>query len=369
MFVQGRRHRSRTAISRAVTVGLVVIIIAVAVVASIAYYYGTSSRPTSGSAVSTTSTSRGPLILYIADAYALEGQSLLQSFSASTGVTTAPPKAAGSLVLAQQIAQGNPVSVFISVSKSAVQSQYLKNQSAGWAVAFASDQMTIAYSNASLQSSAASAVTAAYAKAAASNSTSDWYSFFNDLTSGAVKVGISNPNADPAGYRGWIVLQAAGGAYANSSAYFAQRMLTNAGNITGSSAANLVAPLEAGQIQFLFIYKSAAMSQGLHYFQLPDAINLGSPSKASFYSKFSYTISTGVQKGAPIVLYIAVPKDSTDFADSVQFVSYVVQNDQTVLESYHLTIISPAILYNDTRVPPQISQLLKTSFLSPGGVL
>jgi molybdate/tungstate transport system substrate-binding protein len=271
--------------------------------------------------------------------------------------------------LAQQIAQGNPVSVFISVSKPAVQVQYLKNQSSGWAIGFASDQMTIAYSNATLQSPTASSIVAAYARASASNSTADWRSFFNNLSSGTVKVGIANPNADPAGYRGWIVLEAAGGAYADSSTYFAHQMLASSGNVTGSSAANLIAPLQAGQIQFLFIYRSAALSQNLRYFQLPDVINLGNPSKAASYAKFSYVLSTGTQKGSPIVLYIAVPKDSIDFADSVRFASFVVQNDRAILGAYSLTVLSRAILYNDTTVPGQISQLLGTGLLKEGGAL
>lgn len=364
MLNRHRRSAGRSAVSRAVAVGLTAVVIALAVVASAAYHFSTS-RPESATA----STSRGPLILYAADAYALEGQDLLQSFSAQTGVSVAPPKAAGSLVLAQQIAQGNPVSVFMPVSRSAVQPQYLRNQFSGWAIGFAADQMTIAYSNASLRSPAVTPIAAAYARAATSNSTTDWYTFFDDLTSGVVKVGISNPSADPAGFRGWIVLEAAGGAYANSSTYFAQRMLMNAGNVTGSSAADLISPLQAGQIQFLFIYRSAAASQGLHYFQLPDTTNLGNPSMTSFYSKFSYTISTGVQRGTPIVLYIAVPKDSTDFADSVQFVSFVVENAHTILGGYHLTILSPAILYNDTSVPSQISGLVAAGLLALGGTL
>jgi len=330
-----------------------------------------------GVVVSTTSTSstgslsagQGPLLLFIADAYTQEGQSLLQAFASQTGVTVAPPKSAGSLVLAQQIAQGAPVSVFISVSKPAVQSAYLKNESSGWAIGFASDQMTIAYSNASLQSPAAGPVVADFNKAAASNSSADWKTFFNALSSGSVKVGISNPNADPAGYRGWLVLEAAGGAYADSSTYFSHQMLANSGNITGSSAANLIAPLEAGQIQFLFIYRSAALAQKLQFLQLPDAVNLGNPSKAAFYSTFTYALTTGAQKGSPIVLYVAVPKDSTDPVDALSFVSFILHNDQTILGGYQLTVFPHATLYNDTAVPAQISQLISAGLLGKGGSL
>jgi molybdate/tungstate transport system substrate-binding protein len=359
-------------------VALVVVVVAAAAVVSALYFYTSAPVTTSmtttsasqvSSSVSSTSTGTGPLLLFIADAYTAEGQSLLQAYSTQTGVVVAPPKSAGSTVLAQQIAQGAPVSVFISVSKPAVQATYLKNQSSGWAIGFASDQMTIAYSNATLQNAAGSAVVNDFSKATASNSSADWTAFFNALSSGNVKVGISNPNADPAGYRGWLVLEAAGGAYANSSTYFSDQMLANSGNVTASAAANLVAPLQAGEIQFLFIYRSAAVAQKLHFLQLPDAINLGSPVKASFYSKFTYRLTTGVQKGSPIVLYVAIPKDSTDQTDALSFVSFLLHNDQTVLGGYELNVFSRATLYNDTVVPSQISQLLGTSLLGEGGSL
>ena len=64
---------------------------------------------------------------------------------------------------------------------------------------------------------------------------------------------------------------------------------------------------QAGQIQFLFIYKSAAVSDGLNFIALDCHVNLGSPSLGSFYSQFSYTDSAGKTTGAPIILCITVP--------------------------------------------------------------
>ena len=307
--------------------------------------------------------------MYVADAYALEGQTLLSGFSNQTGVQAAPPKAAGSFVLAQQIAEGNPVSVFISVSKTAVQSQYLGNQSPGWAIGFAGDQLTVAYTNATSKSESARAALSDHEKATKSNATHDWNTFFSDLTSGSSKVGISDPNADPAGYRSWIVLEAAGNTYANDSAVFTKRMLSNAGNVTGSSAANLIAPLQAGQIQFLFIYKSAAISHALNYLPLPDATNLGDQTRSSYYSTFTYTLKTGVQKGAPIVLYITVPKDSTDYIDAVQFTAYTVTNAPILLKNYGLSVFSTPKLYNSTVVPGPIAQLVMNGSINYGGTL
>ena len=279
----------------------------------------------------------------------------------------APPKSGGSLLLAREISEGNPVSVFISVSHGAVTASHLGNESAGWAIAFAADQMTLAYSNVTLQNPAANATVAAYNSAAASNTTQAWDNFFSMITSGSDKVGTGNPNADPSGYTGWIVLEAAGQAYANNSSFFENRLISNNGNVTAASAADLIAPLETGQIQFLWIYKSAAIAHKLNYLQLPGQVNLGDPKYSSFYSQFSYMIATGVETGEVITLWITVPVDSTDTTDSLQFVVFVVKNAPTLLPSYGLIPITPARLYNDTTVPQPLQQLVPQGYLQPSG--
>ncbi|MDG6908685.1 MAG: substrate-binding domain-containing protein [Nitrososphaerota archaeon] len=335
---------------------LVVILIVLVVLASVGVYF--VSRPSGG----------GTLIIYSADAYVSEVSYLSQGFSNQSGIETSPPKGGGTFSLAQQIADGNPVSVFVSVSRSAVTSSYLKSEASGWAIAFASDQMALAYSNASASNPAAKEVIRAYEAATSSNNSKEWSGFYSSLTSGSVKVGISNPAADPAGLRGWLVLEAAGMVYAQNESYFASRMLQNLGNITGASAADLVAPLESGQIQFLFIYRSAAVSHGLEYLKLPSAVNFGDPKYTGFYSQFEYATSKGTESGSPILLLVTVPSDATNPSGSLAFVSYIVQH-RSELESFGLTPLSPAVLYNDTSVPTQISKLVLQGDVSLGGKL
>src|SRR5579863_506974 len=66
-----------------------------------------------------------PLLVFSADLYTAESSYLYSGFSNSTGIPYATPKGAGSFALATQIQQGSPVSVFISVSKSALEASYL----------------------------------------------------------------------------------------------------------------------------------------------------------------------------------------------------------------------------------------------------
>jgi molybdate/tungstate transport system substrate-binding protein len=330
---------------------------------------GTTASTAAPSSIGTTSGVRSPLISFSADAYSVEATYLLNGFSQSTGVPVAPVKSGGSFADANQIAAGAPDDVFISVALSATGPAYLKNLSSNWAIGFASDQVVLAYSDATSSSPSGEAVIAQGYAAARSNATTDWNTFFTSLASGTVKVGIADPVADPAGLRGWLVLEVAGNLYSNGNqSAYVNPMLHAKANVTGTHAAALVAPLESGQIQFLFIYKSAAINDHLGYLSLDRHVNLGDPTLGALYSKSSYKDSAGVTAGAPIVLCITVPLSSVNTAEALQFVQYVVRNAGT-LSSYGLQPFSQARLYNNISPPSPIAQLVSQALVVEAGSL
>ena len=337
--------------------------VAVVVAGMLAYAYFGAGGGTTGTGSSTNASA--PLVSFSADAYTIEATALLGGFSRSTGVPVAPVKSGGSFADANQIAAGAPDDVFISVALSAAGPQYLKNSSPDWAVGFATDQLVLAYSNAS----SAPQVVAQGVSAARSNSTSDWNAFFTSLTSGSVKVGISDPAADPAGLRGWLALEAAGFLYSGGNqAAYTSALLRAGGNVTGAHAAALVAPLESGQIQFLFIYRSTAVSDHLLYIPLDRHVNFGDPSLGYLYSKFTYRDSAGVNAGAPIILCVTVPLSSVNTSEAMQFVEYVAKNAGT-LSAYGLQPLTPSLLYSGGTAPALLSQLVSQGLLVQAGSL
>ncbi|HVC27735.1 MAG TPA: substrate-binding domain-containing protein [Nitrososphaerales archaeon] len=359
-------------------VGLAAIVAAVILVAaylvSSAPPKTTTSTMTATSAMTSTVTSTAtlkaaPLVSYSADAYAAEVTSLLDSFSTSTGVQVAPVTSGGSNADASAINAGAPDDVFVSASLSATSSHYLGNLTANWAIGFATDQLVLAYSNSTTQRAATTSIIALANTAVASNSTSDWNNFYTSLVGGKVKVGISAPAQDPAGLRAWIVLEAAGYLYSGGNQQtYASALLKDQGNTTAASAADLVAPLQAGDIQFLFTYKSAAISNRLNYIVLNSHVNLGTPRLGSFYSRFSYTDSAGVTAGAPIVICITIPLGVANSAEALQFVEYVVQNAKT-LSTFGLAPLSPTLLYENTPPPVAIQQLVTQGLMTYNGAL
>jgi len=367
-------------------VATAIIVILIIVVGILAFLYTSSTGTTTtvtSTAVSITSTTltsvststslvtSGPLISYSADAYATESTFLLNGFSKLTGIPTAPVISGGSNADASTIKAGAPDDVFISSALSATAPSHLGNLSANWAIGFATDQVVVAYSNATMSNSAASNIVSLGQTAEKSNATSDWNSFYTALTSGSVKVGISNPVADPGGLRGWLVLEAAGYLYSggNQSAY-SSLLLKAQGNVTGTSSAALVAPLQSGQIQFLLIYKSAAISDGIGYVSLDEHVNLSNASLAGYYSMFSYTDSAGKTSGAPIVLVVTVPMSSANTAEALEFVQYLVRNMGS-LSAYGLVIPKTALLYSSlssaSGLPQPIQALLSQGLLVQKG--
>lgn len=342
-----------------------IIIVAIVVIGAVAYL---SLRTPTTTKTPTTTTKKTQVIIYVADAYTKEACCLGKCFSSATGIPVVlPPKGGGSFALAREIGSGASVTVFMPVALSAVND--LGSNNPGWAIAFVADQITIAYTNTSISSNPCAQKALNYAEDAIKTGNSTyWYKFYCILTSGKVKVGISNPNTDPAGFRAWINLEIAGYLFANNTYYFYDRMLSNHGNVTASNAAELVPDLESGAIQFLYIYRSAAVAKGLDYIQLPAKLNLGCYKCSSFYAMFNYTLNTGVVKGSPVYLFITIPKNTNNYNEAIDFVIYVIEHS-SILKKFDLCPLQPAILFNSTAVPPQIASLLTEGKLIEGGTL
>ncbi|MDS0256972.1 substrate-binding domain-containing protein [Thermoplasmatales archaeon AK] len=310
----------------------IAVVIAAAAVASGVYVYSLKGQES--------------LTVYVADAYTGEAQFLISEFHNKTSVPVEPPVSGGSYTDAREISGGAPASVFISVALNAYTSSFLGSHSPTWALAFASDSMVIAYSNLTMTSTVNNIVSL-FRDAYDSNSSLIYREAFSNLTSGNVKIGISDPISDPAGYRAWIVMEIAGSVLTGNETYFTGRIQGSHSNVTASSAADLVSPLETGQIQFLFIYKSAAITKGLHYVPLNDTFNLGNASLASFYSRFQYSAEGQTFTGTPVLLFASVPANESTSSIGMKFISFLI-NNTAPLSGFGLILLSTMLLYGSS---------------------
>lgn len=317
--------------------------------------------------ISYSSGQKESLVVYSADAYVPEVNSLLSDFHNSTGIATSPVKGGGSFTDASEISMGAPASVFISVSLQSYSKSYLGKYSSGWALAFAADQIVLAYSAASSSNTAAMNIIDQFSQGVPGNNSRILSEAFSNLSSGIVKVGISNPLNDPAGVRAWLTIEMAGFLYHNGdSSYFSGMMVRNGANYTGANAAELVSPLTEGQIQFLFIYRSSAITHGLDYISLPDAINQGNSSDSGFYGQFNYTAGGKTSSGSPILLFVSILSNGTAYQESERFVSYLL-NNTGVFTDRGLVLLAPMLLYGNAESVPAVKWGLSAGMINKTG--
>ena len=186
-----------------------------------------------------------------------------------------------------------------------------------------------------------------------------------------VKVGHSNPNLDPCGYRAMIVAKLAG-IYYHKPKFFDE--LFGYGDYYTPGAENpnkvivrpketdLLGLLEAGAFDYLFIYKSVAMQHHLKYITLPPQISLKSKKYASFYKQASFKV-TGkkpgtfiVKKGSPMVYGITIPQNKKEELPpnekgAVLFVKFVLSpKGQTIMKKNGQGVINPPIIEGDDSI-------------------
>lgn len=186
-----------------------------------------------------------------------------------------------------------------------------------------------------------------------------------------VKVGHSNPNLDPCGYRAMIVVKLAGIYYHKPNFfenlfkygdYYTPGKENSNKIIVRPKETDLLGLLEAGALDYLFIYKSIAMQHHLKYITLPPQISLKSKKYASFYKKASFKV-TGkkpgiliVKKGAPMIYGITVIQNKTEGLPpnekgAVLFVKFVLSPEgQAIMKKTAQGAINPPIIEGDDSI-------------------
>jgi molybdate/tungstate transport system substrate-binding protein len=186
-----------------------------------------------------------------------------------------------------------------------------------------------------------------------------------------VKIGHSNPNLDPCGYRTMLVIKLAGIYYKRPNLF---KNLLGYGNTYKAADENrnkvvvrpketdLLGLLEAGAYDYLFIYKSVAVQHKLKYIELPNKISLKSKKYSDYYKKVGFKV-TGkkpgtwiLKKGAPMVYGITVVQNKKenlprDKAGAIKFVNFVLSTKgQAIMKQNGQGVINPPVITGDDSI-------------------
>lgn len=213
-----------------------------------------------------------------------------------------------------------------------------------------------------------------------------------------VKIGMSNPNDDPCGYRTQMLLVLAelyydepwlyddlvlnntnflGVAYDSMNDTYTVKVpstveVSNPSKLMMRSAeVDLTSALELGAIDYLFIYRSVAerhASSGLRFLELPREINLNDTEFAANYSKVrvrqfadsSDANKTRVVEGGPIVYGVTIPLNSQHPELAEEFVALLLGAEgQEIMRAAGQEPIVPGHAgYWKSQVPASIRDLV-----------
>lgn len=217
---------------------------------------------------------------------------------------------------------------------------------------FATNEMAIAYTE--------------KAKYADEINSDNWTEIF--LRDG-VRVGHSNPNMDPCGYRSMLVTKIAEDFYKQPGLFdnlFGYGDEYENGEedtnkvVVRPKETDLLGLIEAGMYDYLYIYKSVAEQHGLKYITLPEEVSLKSNKFAEAYKKAEFKINGKkpgtwiTKKGGPMVYGITVAqndKSPVNKEGAIKFVNFVLSDEgQAIMIKNGQGVINPPVITGDASI-------------------
>ncbi len=290
----------------------------------------------------------GELIIFHAGSLSVPFRELGEAFRRKHPGVTIRAEAAGSRHCARKISDlGRRADVMGSADYKVVQN-LLMPEHAEFNIRFATNEMAIAYSSKSRRSGAINA--------------QNWHRI---LLEDKVRYGRADPNSDPCGYRSVMVFQLAETHYGvpglagSLTARFGRKFIR-------PKETDLLSLLEAGEIDYLFIYRSVAAQHGLKMILLPDEVNLKTPKLSKLYRTATVRV-TGkkpgqfiTRTGESMVYSITIPKRAPHRKLAEAFVAFLLSPaGRKIIEKNGQPFLRPVIIDGRDRLPKSLEQWVR----------
>lgn len=266
-----------------------------------------------------------PLVVYAAGSLARPLGAALDSFRVATGIDYSLVPS-GSLDLARRVTELGQVPDVMALADEDVFGKILMPDHVTWYARFATNRMVVARRRGGEPLGA------------------PWW---ERLTRPGVEVGRSDPDLDPAGYRTLMAFDLA--ERHAGIAGLSSRLRANADpRFMRPKSAELIALLQAGELDYAWLYESSARGADLPFDSLPSAVDLGAEADSAVYATVSVRVQgrgvgdTIVLAGAPIHYGITVPTAAAQPAVAMRLLQYLFGPDgQRILQREYLRTLSP----------------------------
>lgn len=214
---------------------------------------------------------------------------------------------------------------------------------ASFCINFVTNQMSIMYNESS--------------KYADEINSENWHEI---LLRDGVEYGHSEPEKDPCGYRTILTWQLAEKYYKNPGLFKALKNNCPKKNVRPKEV-DLLALLDAGELDYLFIYKSVAEQHHHKYVTLPDEINLGSFALNDYYSSASINLTgkkpgeTITVNGAAMVYGITVPANADHPDWGIKLVNFILGPEgRAIMTKNGHPVVNPAETGQYDKLPEEL---------------
>jgi molybdate/tungstate transport system substrate-binding protein len=245
---------------------------------------------------------------------------------------------------------------------------------AGWTIKFASNRLGFAYRPDSIYASEINA--------------GNW---FEVLARDDVRLGMADPRLDAAGYRSLMMCQLAELHYGAESVFedVISRNLSGPVRVAERDGeyhisvpeiiesrrnnfylrgftVQLLNLLEAGQLDYAFMYKSLAIQHGLEFLELPREVDMSSMELAEWYAQVVVELDfqrfksvTPVFGGEPIIYGLTIPANAHHSAEAELFIQFLLGPEgSSIMGANYQPVISPSA-DNPAAVPQSLKALLE----------
>ena len=288
------------------------------------------------------------LVIFHAGSLSVPFKNIIREFNKEYPEAEILCESAGSRTCARKISELKRDCDVMASADYKVIDNLLVPEHADWNIKFATNEMTIVFHEGSRKSQEINS--------------SNWHEILLDKN---VAFGRSEPNADPCGYRAVLTMQLVEKHYKQDG--MAAKLMAKDVRFVRPKETDLLALLEAKEIDYIFLYRSVAQQHGLKFIILPDEVNLKKAELADWY-KTATTKLTGKKpgefitiKGAPMVYGITIPKNAPNPELASKFVKFLLTEDKGMAvmkkEGQPSAIPSPTATYN--KIPVELKEFAK----------
>ncbi|MDZ4672920.1 MAG: substrate-binding domain-containing protein [Gemmatimonadota bacterium] len=287
----------------------------------------------------------GPLVVFNAGSLAAPFRDLLQAFRARHPGVRPLQESSGSLEAARKLTELGKVPDVLGVADYLVIPKLLIPSQATWYVGFARNAMVLIYSRVSIGSGDIDA--------------GNWHQI---LRRPGVRTGRSDPSLDPNGYRTLLALQLTE-AHLRQPGLAARLLAVMPARWMRPKEADLVALVQAGELDYAWSYRSIAMTSRLPFVTLPPEVDLSDPQREAWYRQATVRLpgprlgSTDsiTVPGEPIVYAMTIPTRAPNPRVAAAFVRFALSAEgRTILERNGLTTLRPPQVGGPGRPPPAV---------------